>query len=146
MLLGKITLAGFKIESQVGEGRRTLVYRAKRLEDDKSVILKLPKLADHYMKRHRTMNIFQKEAKIARALSSVHGLLQLEDLISGDFCDVLVLEDFGGMSLQDYLTKCKADHKLELDEFFQVALQVVDTLAEIHKNHIIHMDIKTGSN
>src|SRR5690606_27134583 len=76
------------------------------------------------------------EGEIAGALDTTavvksHGL--------GSFGDqaALVLEDFGGRSL-DRLQ----GGPMPLDRFFPLAIRLTDALAELHRHHVIHKDIK----
>ncbi|HEY9298698.1 MAG TPA: AAA family ATPase, partial [Phormidium sp.] len=51
---------------------------------------------------------------------------------------VLIFEDFGGESLKDNITS----QRIELLDFLQIAIQLSDTIGQIHKHKIIHKDIK----
>jgi len=51
---------------------------------------------------------------------------------------VMVLEDFGGISLKTYIE----GKKLELKEALEISLQAASALGQIHAQGIIHKDIK----
>jgi serine/threonine protein kinase len=49
----------------------------------------------------------------------------------------LILEDFGGISLKQYLSQTA----LAIDEFLDIALQLVSALVELHQHQIVHKDL-----
>ena len=51
----------------------------------------------------------------------------------------LILEDFGGQSLQQLISS----KKLQLIDFLQIAIQLAQTLGELHRCKIIHKDINS---
>ena len=50
----------------------------------------------------------------------------------------IVYEDFGGVSLSDFLR----GRKIELPFFFLIAIQIAEALEYIHSRGILHKDIK----
>ncbi|MFM9158292.1 MAG: serine/threonine protein kinase, partial [Dolichospermum sp.] len=61
----------------------------------------------------------------------------------------LVMEDFPGISLQEKMKEWgergMGNSALGLKEFFNIALQIVSILAELHHQRVIHKDIKTAN-
>ncbi|MBN7771781.1 AAA family ATPase [Clostridium aminobutyricum] len=51
-------------------------------------------------------------------------------------CSVM-LEDFGGIPLSQYINR----HRLELKEFLEIALKITKCIHYIHSNHVIHKSI-----
>jgi serine/threonine protein kinase len=78
---------------------------------------------------------------MARALP-IAGVLQPLDLVTEGNGVALLLEDFGGISLHDYLRDQSFETGLKLDLFFPIASQLVSTLGQIHALGVIHKDIK----
>lgn len=54
---------------------------------------------------------------------------------------ILVLEDFGGESLQTWL----AERRFNLEEFLTLAIQVTSILGGIHQHNLIHKDINPSN-
>ncbi|WP_437935638.1 AAA family ATPase [Sorangium sp. So ce341] len=115
------------------EGADTLVFRARRKEDDRPVVLKVLR-RDHT--DPRAHGRLYHEYEIARALDASAVLKPYAiDAFHGQAA--LVLEDFGGRSLDQPL-----DEPMPLERFFPLALRITSALAELHRHHIIHKDIK----
>ncbi|HZI05942.1 MAG TPA: AAA family ATPase, partial [Archangium sp.] len=127
--------AGYQLEATLHDGARSTLLRARRLSDNRPVVLKVPK-AD-YLDRRRVLEL-RREYAIMRALAEEYVVRALE---VEEFPDriVLVLEDFGGVSLKHLLV---ARCKLGPGEFFDYALKLAKALGEIHRRNIIHKDIK----
>jgi len=115
------------------EGADTLVFRARRKEDDRPVVLKVLR-RDHT--DPRAPGRLYHEYEIAGALdASVVVKPCALDTFEGQ--PALILEDFGGRSLANLL-----DGPLPLERFFPLALRITAALAELHRHGIIHKDIK----
>ncbi|HAA31495.1 MAG TPA: hypothetical protein DCE56_32060, partial [Cyanobacteria bacterium UBA8553] len=53
----------------------------------------------------------------------------------------LILEDFGGRSLQEFI----CDSPIPIRDFLTIAIGLASSLGEVHKNNIIHKDIKPST-
>src|SRR5271168_2284232 len=92
---------GFSIiSSDVEEGHISLVYRCVRKKDAVPVRLKVLKLS-FPLPRH--LSTYQHEQKIAESLQHIPGVLRTYERISKTNFEALVLEDFGGLSLDKWL-------------------------------------------
>jgi diguanylate cyclase (GGDEF)-like protein len=131
-----IPIPGIQVEQLVHQSENSLVYRGYRLED------KLPVVIKTLVKEHpsiETIVRFRREYQIAKKLDlarviRVHSLEKVAGL------PVIVMED-GGESLEHFL----ADYSLDLDSFFEIALQLTETLAQLHQEYIIHKDISPSN-
>ncbi|WP_441292538.1 AAA family ATPase [Sorangium sp. KYC3313] len=115
------------------DGPETILYRARREEDGRPVVLKVLR-GDHASPR--ALGRLRHEHDIARALDSTvivkaHGIEAFRDQMT------LVLEDFGGRSLDRLI-----QGPTPLERFFPLALRLSGALAELHRHHVIHRDIK----
>jgi serine/threonine protein kinase len=59
-------------------------------------------------------------------------------LLNYEHKQALILEDIGGISLQDFNKK----YQFSLEEFLTIAIQIAGTLEKLHEQNIIHKDIK----
>ncbi|MEH2049099.1 trifunctional serine/threonine-protein kinase/ATP-binding protein/sensor histidine kinase [Nostoc sp.] len=134
---------GYRITEQLYSGSKTLVYRGIREEDKKSVILKLmrneyPTFAE--IAQFRNQYIITKNLDIP-------GIVKTYSLENYRNSYVLVMEDFGGIPLQDWRLedKGKKENWLSLNEFFPIAIKITSTLERLHRDRIIHKDIKPAN-
>ncbi|MBE9052867.1 AAA family ATPase [Nostocales cyanobacterium LEGE 11386] len=138
-----LIIPGYRITEQIYSGSKTLVYRGIREQDQKSVIIKLirneyPTFAE--IAQFRNQYTITKNLEIPGIVKP----LSLENYRNGY---ALVMEDFGGISLRDWGLgkKHKQADNLALREFFHIALEIVSTLEKLHRDRIIHKDIKPAN-
>lgn len=59
---------------------------------------------------------------------------------------MIILEDFGGSSLNHWLKEgVEKQHILPLEEFLPIAIKIAESLAHIHTANIIHKDINPSN-
>src|SRR5919199_1785463 len=129
-----LTIASYNLIEAIYEGSTTRVYRASREPDGLPVIIKT--LKAEYPTREQLSRL-RHEYKILQFLE-IEGIvkpLALENYKNGI---VLILSDFGGETIKKIISL----QKFELSNFFQIAIQLSSTLAQLHQNNIIHKDIK----
>ena len=137
-----ITIPGYRVTQQLYCGSRTQVYRGVCETDQKPVALKL--LKSEYPTFNELLQ-FRNQYAIAKNLDlpGIVKHLSLENYRNGF---VLVMEDFGGIALSDYISA--ANQGLSgrftdsLEEFFRIAIQITETLEKLYHNRVIHKDIK----
>ncbi|WP_437291950.1 trifunctional serine/threonine-protein kinase/ATP-binding protein/sensor histidine kinase [Sorangium sp. So ce406] len=127
---------GYQTTSILHEGPRFLTYRGVRASDRAPVLLKMaaaeyPSVEDTARLRH--------EHRLCSALS-LPGILAPHALESYQGRLVLVQEDFGGLPLSAF-----AHGAIDIDALLRLAIQIADTLGELHKQRIVHKDIHAGS-
>ncbi|WP_437520549.1 AAA family ATPase [Sorangium sp. So ce726] len=115
------------------EGSDTLLYRGVREDDGLPVVLKVLR-RDHASPRARERLRHEYEAARALETAAIVKPYALEML--GDQ-PALVLEDFGGVSLDRLL-----DGPMPLERFFPLAVRLVEALAGLHRHGVVHKDIK----
>ncbi|WP_437637695.1 AAA family ATPase [Sorangium sp. So ce854] len=115
------------------EGSDTLVYRGVRRDDRRPVVLKVLR-RDHASPR--ALERLRHEHEVARAIDTTAIVKPYALEMLGDQ-PALVLEDFGGVSLDRLL-----EGPMPLERFFPLAVRITDALAELHRHHVIHKDIK----
>ena len=139
------SIPGYEITEELFESPNTLVYRARDGSNGRSVIIKLlrethPSTED--------VAWFQREYEITRSLNPgisssepVPGAVELYELESSRERVMMVLEDFGGQSLDRSI---RSD-PFSLNDFLAIALQVVDTLGQVHDRRVIHKDLNPSN-
>ncbi|MEG4115553.1 MULTISPECIES: AAA family ATPase [unclassified Microcoleus] len=138
-------LPGYQIAEQIYAGSRTLVYRGVRDSDRTPVVIKL--LRNEYPNFNELVG-FRNQYTIAKNLNfpSIVKPLTLE-VYHNSYA--LVMEDFGGISLSNYLhiatDKNQPAKSLSLTEFLNLALQLTDILHYLYQNRVIHKDIKPAN-
>ncbi|MHC5934279.1 trifunctional serine/threonine-protein kinase/ATP-binding protein/sensor histidine kinase [Nostoc sp.] len=134
---GTVTIAGYQIIKQLYSGSRTQVYRAVREGDRLPVVIKL--LKREYPTFSELIQ-FRNQYAIAKNLNIPHIIkpYSLEAYRNGY---ALVMEDFGGIALPEFTQ----GRPLTLEQFFAIALQLLDTLHLLHQQRVIHKDIKPAN-
>ncbi|HEY9600936.1 MAG TPA: AAA family ATPase [Allocoleopsis sp.] len=127
-------IAGYNLIETLYEGTTTCVYRASRESDSTSVLIKAlkaeyPTLEELSQLRH--------EYEILKCLE-IEGVVKPLALEKYQNSIVLILADFAGKSLSDFLES----QAINLSCFLQIAIQLASTLAALHQNNIIHKDIQ----
>ncbi|WP_373525603.1 AAA family ATPase [Nostoc sp.] len=132
-----LTLSGYKIIDQIYDSSNSLIYRGYREADEQPVILKT--LRDTYPSPER-IACYQREYDIIHNLH-LRGVVQVYALENYQQRPVLVLEDFGGSSL----AQLQLAGKIELEQFLELGISIVESLGEIHAANIIHKDINPSN-
>jgi predicted ATPase/signal transduction histidine kinase/ActR/RegA family two-component response regulator len=144
-------LEGYTIIEQLYIGNRTIVYRGIRKLDGYPVVIKVlrnafPNFSEliHFRNQHNIARIFD--------LPNIIKTLALESY-SNSYA--LVMEDYGGISLQELFQHCaikKSDsitalgtNLQTLEIFLQIAIQVAEALHDLSSHQVIHKDIKPAN-
>lgn len=130
-------LQGYDIGEQIYNSGKTAVYRACRQSDGLPVVVKVP--AGEYPTIRDTAR-WRHAYEIANTIKSdgIVRHLALEKYNNGV---ALILEDFGGVSLDRIL----AEGKMEIGTFLRVAITLSETVAAIHDAAVIHKDLKPAN-
>ena len=130
-------MQGYHSLQLIYKSDRVTVSRAIRESDGKHIVLK--SLATAYPSpRDLTRIRYEYDLSQKFSLSSMVPILSLEKEGNGY---ALVMEDVDGIPLLEYWS---ASPKT-LSVFLQLSIQITESLAEIHKNEIIHKDIKPAN-
>ncbi|NEO68902.1 AAA family ATPase, partial [Moorena sp. SIO3H5] len=129
-------IKGYCITDLVYHGSRTVVYRGTRTNDQKPVVLKL--LNNPYPTFQELVQ-FRNQYTIAKNLDHP-GIIKIYSLESYQNTLVLVMEDFGGISIEEYTT-LSFDLR-NIQEFLDIAIQIASILDELYRHRVIHKDIK----
>ncbi|MBD0389589.1 MAG: serine/threonine protein kinase, partial [Nostoc sp. C3-bin3] len=133
-----VSIPGYRISEELYNGSRTLVYRGYRETDELPVVIKL--LKNPYPTFSELL-WFRNQYTIAKNLNSplIIQTYSLEQYQNGY---VLVMEDFGGISLKEWGVGGSVE---ALIEFLQIAIALCNTLDILYHSRIIHKDIKPAN-
>ncbi|BAZ14142.1 serine/threonine protein kinase with two-component sensor domain [Calothrix sp. NIES-4071] len=127
----------YEITEVIHEAENTTVYRAKSQKTNMPVILKV------YQAEFPTLeqiNRLEREFKISENLD-LEGVVKVYGLETYQNHLILVMEDFGGISLKNFLST----NNLSLETFLVIAVQLAQSLESLHGRSIIHKDIKPSN-
>lgn len=132
---------GYTITEQLYGNARTAVYRARQQETDRPVVIKLlqqtyPSFSELAKFRHQYV--------ITQALP-VSGIVRPLSLETWGNSYALVMEDFGGISLEAYMQAQSLSSALPLIKSLGVAIQTADVLHSLAQHSLIHKDIKPAN-
>ncbi|QIR40270.1 AAA family ATPase [Tolypothrix sp. PCC 7910] len=140
-----LKLTGYDIHEESYSGSRTQVYRGIRKKDYKPVAIKF--LRREYPNFYDLMQ-FRNQYTIAKNLN-IAGIIKTYSLENYQNGYALVMEDFGGISLHQEMTKWKdggmGRSSEGLREFFTIAMQIVTALEGLYQHGVIHKDIKPAN-
>jgi len=139
MVSKKVNILEYHISKELYNGYRTLVYQGYRVTDQLPVVIKL--LKNDYPSFSELVQ-FRNQYTITKNLNSpliIH-TYSLEAYENGY---ALVMEDFGGISLQEWFVK--KGKRLSLMEFLEVAINLCNILDILYHERIIHKDIKPSN-
>ncbi|BAZ50813.1 multi-sensor signal transduction multi-kinase [Nostoc sp. NIES-4103] len=136
-------IIGYKITEQIYSGSKTLVYRGIREKDQKLVVLKL--MRNEYPSFVEIAQ-FRNQYNIIKDLD-LPGIVKPHSLENYRNGYILVMEDFGSISLKDWRQTKQGIGKnpISLSEFFHIAIEISSILDGLHRHRIIHKDIKPAN-
>lgn len=129
---------GFKLLERIYEGGMAVIYRVSKAGVDLPMVMKLPKLG---FGSHPACYVgFEVEQIILERLSGPHvpAFIAKGDMAVQPY---LVMELIEGPSLQDYLER----DGTSLDEATCWIAAVADALHDLHRQNVVHLDIKPAN-
>ncbi|MCU0546736.1 MAG: AAA family ATPase [Oscillatoriaceae cyanobacterium Prado104] len=137
-------IPGYRIIDRLYSGSRTEVYRAVCESDQQPAVIKLLK------NEHPTFNellLFRNQYTIAKNLD-FPGIVKHLKLENSGNSFALVMEDFGGISLSEYIESTRQQNNSSfplpggISEFLHTVIQIARTLENLYTCGVIHKDIK----
>ncbi|MBD2036730.1 AAA family ATPase [Leptolyngbya sp. FACHB-321] len=126
--------SNYSITSKVYENVNTVIYRGQAKESGQPVVIKTLRSDDP---THREIARLRHEYELSKDLN-IKGIVQPYALDKFGAGEALILEDFDGESLRVFLSA----RTLAIKDFLSIAIQLAETLGELHQKNIIHKDIK----
>ncbi|MEH2163130.1 MAG: AAA family ATPase [Nostoc sp.] len=136
-----IALPGVAIQSKIYESSASLVYRGIKVQDNLAVIVKILK-QDYPSPQELTR--YRQEYEITRLLN-LGGVVKAYSQQEYQRTLVILLEDFGGESLEQWRHKRTGFYPLPLTTFLPLAIELTEILGKIHAANVIHKDINPGN-
>ncbi|MEH2213728.1 trifunctional serine/threonine-protein kinase/ATP-binding protein/sensor histidine kinase [Nostoc sp.] len=141
MVSSMVSIPGYRISEELYNGSRTVVYRGYREADSLPVAIKL--LKNPYPDFNELLS-FRNQYTIAKNLNSPL-IVQTYSLQAYQNGYVLVMEDFGGISLKDYFIADQMRYIASSEEFLRIAIALCNTLDILYQERIVHKDIKPAN-
>lgn len=132
-------LKNYQIEELLGEGGMGVVYRARDLNLERMVAIKM--LHPEMLHQPDLLKRFRNEAHVTARLSHPN-IATLFNFFSEENLHCLVMEFVNGKTLEQILNTHK---QLPESESVKILIQLLEGLEEAHHNEILHRDIKPGN-
>ncbi len=145
-MLPALRISGYDLQELIHQGTNTAIYRAVSLTNRQPAILKV--LNTEYPTLEQITRL-KHEYQITLYLDCEYAV-KVDRLETHPNCLVLVLEDFGGISLKQWIATAEvalsvARYQLPIAQFLNIAVQLAKGLVFLHQNQIIHKDIKPAN-
>jgi PAS domain S-box-containing protein len=135
-------LAGVAIQSKIYESSASQVDRGIREEDGRVIVVKM--LKQDYPSPQELIR-YKQEYEITRSLN-LEGVVKAYSQQDYQRTLVILLEDFGGESLEQWMHKQPETFcPMPLSTFLRLAIKLTDILGRIHATNVIHKDINPGN-
>ncbi|NET91426.1 MAG: AAA family ATPase, partial [Kamptonema sp. SIO1D9] len=134
-----IQILNHQITQTIYDGNRTIVYRGIHTDNRLPVAIKI--LKNDYPTFSEIVQ-FRNQYTIAKNLDSplIIKTYSLESYRNGY---ALIMEDFGGISLKEWVNY--QENRLSLPEFIEVAIALSNALNILSRERVIHKDIKPSN-
>jgi diguanylate cyclase (GGDEF)-like protein/PAS domain S-box-containing protein len=132
-----ITLSHYQNLGKIYESSKSLIFRGIDSHNNQSVILKV--LKENYPSPAE-LNRYQQEYEMIYRLN-LPGIIKTYGLERYQNTLFIILEDFGGESLKQWLS----NRVLKLKEFLPIAIAIAENLADLQAVQVIHKDINPNN-
>jgi len=136
---GSVFANRYEILTNLGEGGMGAVYKARDLELEREVALKV--IRPELSRNPEILQRFKQELILARQVTD-RNIIRIFDLGEAGGIKFITMEYIDGLSLHQIL---KRQRKLEAAEAIDIMEQVAAGLAAAHREGIIHRDLKPGN-
>ena len=135
-----IALPGITIQDTIYESTHSLVYRGIR-DDGLAIVVK--RLKQEYPSPQE-LTRYRQEYAITRSLN-LEGVVKAYSQHDYQRTLVMLLEDFGGESLEHWMRQRSDFCPMPVITFLRLAIDLTKILGSIHAANIIHKDINPGN-
>ncbi|MCV6636101.1 AAA family ATPase [Candidatus Albibeggiatoa sp. nov. NOAA] len=128
-----LQLSNYHNLEKISESNNSVVYRGQNKKNHQAVILKMFK-QDYPTATE--LNRYRQEYDILKQLN-LSGVIKAYKVEKYQHSLMLVLEDFGGMSLREWIKS----ETFNIETTLNIVIQITAALSQIHHANIIHKDI-----
>lgn len=133
---------GYKLQDIIGGGMYTKVYKAQsflaKSPHGQTVAIKILYLKDRSAENRKLVTQFEREAEIAMSLNHPN-VVKVHNFGKYNSQYAIIMEYVNGSNFKEALYKTE---KLPLDVLLRICYEAGKGLAYIHKNDIVHKDVK----
>jgi len=141
--IGKQVGGRYQIESDLGEGGMSAVYKAIDMRLDRPVAVKL--IHPHLSDSDQFINRFKREGTIIAKLRHPN-IIRVLDVGQEDGSAYIVLSYIAGGSVQGMLKRLEVSgEQIDLTLAITLATQIADALDYAHKRGLTHRDVKPAN-
>lgn len=138
--VGRILDDKYCVEERLGEGGMGAVYRARHLEMDRPVAIKV--LQQRFVEDEAARNRFLIEARAAVMLRHANAISVTDFGQTSEGCVYIVMELLEGRTVREILSR---EGPIETARAISMMLQASDAVAAAHDAGIIHRDLKPSN-
>lgn len=139
-LVGETIAGQYEVLDALGHGATSVVYKAKDLENDELVALKI--LHQYLIQKADTLKRFEQEAQLAILLEHPN-IVKVRRFISEEGQQpILVLDYVEGETLASILQR---ETNLTLPRAWKLFIQISDAIEHAHQKGIVHRNLKPGN-
>jgi serine/threonine-protein kinase len=139
-LIGQVLADKYLLQSRLGSGGMSVVYKAEHIYMKKTVAIKV--MHSHLLTDGRVLPRFRQESQATSTLDHENILRVYDFGVTASGVPFLVMDYLPGQSLDQVI---ETTGPLKLNQFFAIMTQIVAALAHAHKRGIIHRDLKPSN-
>lgn len=135
----RIHIAGYELQNEIGRGRTGVVYRAKDVRLDRTLVLKL--MAPELGRNETLRRQFVHDIRIAAAIDHPH-IVPIFEAGESDGFLYIAMRYIAGPNLRELLDQYGA---LSATGAIRIAAQVASALDSAHRHGVVHGAISPGN-
>jgi eukaryotic-like serine/threonine-protein kinase len=139
-LIGTYFAEKYMIESEIGRGGMSIVYKANHELMDRTVAIKM--LQGQLVNDQNSILRFQQEAKAASCLTHPNVVTVYDSGTAPNGQPYLVMDYLVGESLSDLIRR---ENHLDVLRTLSIFIQVCDALEHAHQKGVLHRDLKASN-
>ncbi len=132
-----IHLTGYKIKEEIFKSENSTIFRGARDSDNCPVVIKL--LNREYPST-KELSAFIREYEIMNKIT-LDGIIKAYKMEKCNNSLAIIMEDIGGESVARVLQSIKSG----ISEKLQLAIQMTNSLLQLHRQNIIHKDVNPSN-
>ncbi|MBR7062599.1 MAG: serine/threonine protein kinase, partial [Clostridia bacterium] len=133
----RIILGGrYRLDSKVGTGGMSLVYRATDLQEDRTVAIKM--LREEYAEDEEFVRQFRNEVEATKNLRHPN-IVEIYDYAQDGDVQYIVMEFISGITLKAYINVIQS---MGWRTALNIVAQILSAVDCAHSHGIVHRDIK----